>query len=302
MQRVTAIIATRDRPDMLREAIAAVRSQTFGGFIEILVVYDQSTPDQSLVFEEENRALRVLVNARQAGLAGARNTGIEAAAGEFVAFCDDDDYWLPEKIAAQLQALDANPDSELASCDISVTYDGESHRRRLGKSKVSLDELLRDRHTELHPSTFLLRRASIIDGFGLVSESVPGGFGEDYEFLLRIAGRHDIVHVEQALTVVRWGGQSFFFQRWQTMSDGLSWILERYPEFERVPAGSARLRGQVAFAQAALGQKTKALRWAASAAQRNPFELRVPLALAVACGLVSPEKVMRALHKRGRGI
>lgn len=302
MQRLTAIIATRNRPDMLREAIAAVRTQTFLGFIEILVVYDQSEPDHSLAFEDELRCLRVLVNARQPGLAGARNTGIEAATGEYVAFCDDDDYWLPGKVSAQLHLLETNIEAELVTCDISVAYDGESHRRRLGASTVSFDDLLRDRHTELHPSTFLLRRSAIIDGFGLVSESVPGGFGEDYDFLLRIARRHHTLHVEEAFTVVRWGGQSFFFQRWQTMSDGLSWILERYPEFESVPAGSARLRGQVAFAQAALGQRKRALRWAASAAHRNPFELRAPLAVAVACGLISPERVMRTLHKRGRGI
>lgn len=302
MQRLTAIIATRDRPKMLREAIDAVLNQTFGGFIEILVIYDQSDPDPSLVFESATRNVSVLRNSRQQGLAGARNTGIEAATGDFVAFCDDDDYWLPGKVAVQLDALAAHPSAELVSCDIAVTYDGESHRRRLGKSLISFGDLLRDRHTELHPSTFLMRRAAILEGFGLVSESVPGGFGEDYEFLLRISRRNDIVHVGDALTVVRWGGQSFFFQRWQTMSDGLSWILEQYPEFERSRAGSARLRGQVAFAEAALGQKNKALRWAASATQRNPFELRAVLAVAVAFGLLSPERVMQTLHKRGRGI
>ncbi|MCQ9163643.1 glycosyltransferase family 2 protein [Arthrobacter sp. STN4] len=300
MPRVSAIIATRNRPDMLREAIASVLGQSFVGFIEVLVVYDQSVPDASLAFESATRSVRVLPNARQQGLAGARNTGIEAATGDFVAFCDDDDYWLPEKVTAQLQALAAHPGAELASCDICVHYDGESHRRRLGRSLVTFAELLRDRHTELHPSTFLMRRDSVVQGFGLVSEVVPGGFGEDYEFLLRIARRNAVVHVESALAVVRWGGQSFFFQRWQTMSDGLSWILEQYPEFERSPAGSARLRGQIAFAQAALGQWNTSLRWAASATRRNPFELRA--VLAVACRLVGPERVMQALHRRGRGI
>lgn len=302
MRPVTTIIATRNRPEMLREAIASVVGQSYTGAIEVLVIFDQCEPDMTLESDTPTRIVRVLSNARAPGLAGARNTGIEAAAGEFIAFCDDDDYWKSGKIAAQVQLLASNPEAEFSTCDISVNYSGEFHDRPLGKSVITFQDLLRDRHTELHPSTFLMRRDAVVQGFGLVGEDVPGGFGEDYDFLLRVSRRHPIVHVAQTMTVVRWGSQSFFFQRWQTMLEGLSWILAKYPEFETVPAGSARIRGQVAFAHAALGQRKKALRWATSAAQRNPFEPRAPLAIAVACGLVSPERVMRTLHSRGRGI
>ncbi|ALE91523.1 glycosyl transferase [Arthrobacter alpinus] len=302
MRPVTTIIATRNRPEMLREAIASVVGQSYTGAIEVLVIFDQCEPDMTLQSANPRRIVRVLSNARAPGLAGARNTGIEAASGEFIAFCDDDDYWKSGKIAAQVELLTRNPAAEFSTCDISVNYSGEFHDRQLGKSVITFQDLLRDRHTELHPSTFLMRRDAVVQGFGLVGEDVPGGFGEDYDFLLRVSRRHPIVHVAQTMTVVRWGGQSFFFQRWQTMLEGLSWILAKYPEFETVPAGSARIRGQVAFAHAALGQRKKALRWATSAAQRNPFEPRAPLAIAVAWGLVSPERVMRTLHSRGRGI
>lgn len=299
---VTTIIATRNRPEMLREAIASVVGQSYRGLIEVLVIFDQSEPDWSLETDSATRKVKVMSNTRVPGLAGARNTGIEAADGEFIAFCDDDDYWKPKKIAAQIDLLRRNPEAEFSTCDITVNYSGEFHDRSLGKTNITFEDLLRDRHTELHPSTFLMRRYAVIRGFGLVDEEVPGGFGEDYDFLLRVARRHSIVHVGQPMTVVRWGGQSFFFQRWQTMLEGLSWILAKYPEFETVPAGSARIRGQVAFAHAALGERKKALRWATSATQRNPFEPRAPLAMAVACGLVSPERVMRTLHSYGKGI
>lgn len=302
MQLVTTIIATRNRPEMLREAIASVVGQSYTGLIEVLVIFDQSEPDMSLESEHATRRVRVLSNTRAPGLAGARNTGIEAASGEFIAFCDDDDYWKAGKIAAQVDLLTTNPTAELSTCDITVNYSDELHDRQLGKSVITFRDLLRDRHTELHPSTFLMRRDAVIHGFGLVDEEVPGGFGEDYDFLLRASRRHSIVHVGQPMTVVRWGGQSFFFQRWQTMVEGLSWILAKYPEFETVSAGSARIRGQVAFAHAALGERKRALRWATSAAQRNPFEPRAPLAIAVACGLISPERVMQTLHRHGRGI
>ncbi len=302
METVSAIIATRNRPEMLAEAITAVMEQSYAGTIEVLVVFDQSVPDHSVERRTASRSVRVLTNTHRPGLAGARNTGIEAAVGTFVAFCDDDDVWLPHKVAAQVALLAQRPNAQFATCDISVQYNNELHLRPLGLDSISFSELLRDRHTELHPSTFFMRRRAVVEGFGMVSEEVPGGFGEDYEFLLRAARSAPIVHVPQPLTMVRWGNQSFFFQRWQTMSDGLSWILAKYPEFEGVPAGSARIRGQLAFANAALGHRGAALRWAVSATQRNPLELRVPLALAMMCGLMTPERIMASLHKRGRGI
>lgn len=302
MNVVSVIIATRDRPQMLREAIAAVVNQSLEGEIEVIVVYDQSAPDPSLEVTQGSRRVKVISNSRTPGLAGARNSGILAGNGDFVAFCDDDDYWKPGKLAAQMHRMEHDPGVEFVTCGISVHYDGAAHDRPLDRDTVTFAELLRDRHTELHPSTFLMRRAAAVGGFGLVDEQVPGGFGEDYEFLLRAARSHAISHVREALAVVRWGGQSFFFRRWQTMSDGLACVLAKFPEFESSPAGSARIRGQIAFAHAAMKNRKVAVRWAASALWRNPFEPRVPLAIAVAAGVLSPDRVMTELHKRGRGI
>lgn len=299
---VSVVIATRDRPQMLREAIESITSQEFGGRLEIVVVYDQADPDYSLNSESENRRVRVISNARSAGLAGARNTGIEASTGEFIAFCDDDDFWHPGKLQAQLDVLQSDPTRALVTCGITVRYDGKDHDRVLQVSEITFDDLLRDRHTELHPSTFLIRRSALVDGFGLVDENVPGGYGEDYEFLLRAARYRTIAHLPPSMVVVRWGAQSFFFRRWQTIADGLVWLLQKYPEFEGSPAGAARIRGQVAFANATLRNRRMAVVWALSALRRNPLEARGGLAIAVAAGLLSPDRVLTFLHKRGRGI
>ena len=299
---VTAVIATRNRPEMVREAIESVWTQPYPGRVEVVVVFDQSDPDHALVRADSDRAVRVVANAHGPGLAGARNTGIEAADTDFVAFCDDDDYWLPGRLARQVEALEARPSAALATCGIRVEYDGESFDRSLPLTAVSFAELLRDRHTELHPSTFLLRRSVLLDAVGLVDEEVPGGFGEDYEFMLRAARVDDIVNVPEPLVVVRWGAQSFFFQRWETMAAGLTWMLERYPEFETSARGAARMQGQIAFAQAAMSHRRQALAWAARAIRRRPAEARSYLAVAVAVGILRPAWVMSALHRRGRGI
>ena len=301
---VSVVIATRNRPEMVREAITSIIDQDYRGDVEILVVFDQSEPDPSIASmgAGSRRSVRVLTNTRTPGLAGARNSGISEAAGTYVAFCDDDDYWMAGKLTAQVAALAAVPEASLCTCGIEVHWSGDRFPRPLDSTRVPFAELLRDRHTALHPSTVLMRRALLLDEVGLVDEDVPGGYGEDYEFLLRNARVSPIVNVVEPLAVVRWGSQSYFDKRWETMVAGLTWMLERYPEFESVPRGAARIHGQVAFAEAALGHGRTALRWAASTLRRNPREPRAVLALAVASRAVSSDRVMRMLHARGRGI
>ncbi|MBT0992897.1 glycosyltransferase family 2 protein [Cellulomonas sp. DKR-3] len=298
---VTVVIATRDRPELLREALAAVREQALDGVVETIVVHDQSEPDLSIASEDPRRPVRVISNARQVGLAGARNTGILAAAGELLAFCDDDDVWLPGKLAAQVEAVQ-DPAVSMASCGIYVEYDGERHERVLDAAVVSFDDLLRDRHTELHPSTFLFRTAVLRERIGLVSEQVPGAFGEDYELLLRAARTGPVAVVRRPLVVVRWHGTSFFFRRWDTMAAGLGWILDEYPEFASEPHGYARVRGQIAFANASAGRRRQAWADARAVWRRRLLEPRAALAVLVCVRLVTPAFVMRSLHRFGRGI
>ena len=304
---VSVVIATRDRPQMLREAARAALTQEYDGLVELVLVFDQSTPDHCLVEElladaPSQRSVRIVTNGRSPGLAGARNQGIETATGELVAFCDDDDFWLPGKLQRQVALLQAHPDCSIVTTAIRVQYGEETFDRALDRPQITFDELLRDRMTELHPSTFLMRRSDVLEGFGLVDEQVPGSYGEDYEFLLRASRRGPVLTTQEPLTVVRWHKASFFGRRWDTIVDGLTWLLANYPEFDRVPAGSARVRGQIAFAHAAQGHRGPAARWAAGAARRNPLEARWALAMAVALGLVSSDRVMSGLHKRGKGI
>lgn len=300
---VTAVVATRDRPEMLREALAAVQAQDYPGVVETIAVFDRSEPDESLTSHDPQRPVRVITNTRTPGLAGARNSGIAVATGAYIAFCDDDDLWLPTKISAQVQVAQTHPDS-LVSCAIEVVYDGQVHPRRLGRSQVTHAELLRDRTTELHPSTFLLPREALLDAgdFGPVSEEIPHGFGEDYDLLLRATRQRPVAHVDEVLVTVRWGQQSYFFQRWTSMAQGLSWLLTQHPDFADDRRGHARVLGQIAFAQAAGGQRREGLRTALRTFGRFPLEPRALLAALVASRLVSPPRIMSTLHRFGRGI
>jgi glycosyltransferase involved in cell wall biosynthesis len=297
---VDVVIPTRDRPELLRQALDAVLGQDYPGPITVRVVFDQSAPDRRLAVDGADRRVVVLANTRTPGLAGARNTGILASTGEFVAFCDDDDVWLPGKLRAQVAA--AGPAHELVTCGIRVRYADRLVERPLAASHITLRDLLRSRLAELHPSTFLFRRATLVDGIGLVDEEIPGSYGEDYEFLLRAARRRPVRNLPDVLVEVRWHRRSYFGSRWDTISTALVWLLDRYPEFRGEPRGRARVTGQIAFARAAAGHRRDAVRWAGRTVRGNAREPRAYLALAVATGAVSADTVLRALHTRGRGL
>ncbi|GIJ79691.1 Glycosyltransferase involved in cell wall bisynthesis [Micromonospora phaseoli] len=300
---VSAVVPTRNRPELLRAAVRAIVGQDYPGPVEVVVVYDQCEPEPSLAgLAGPGRPVGVVTNTRTPGLAGARNSGILAATGALVAFCDDDDEWLPGKLRAQADALAGVPGADFVSCGIRISYAGRSVERVLARDSISLTDLLRDRMTELHPSTFLIRATALRDGFGLVDEEIPGSYAEDYEFLLRAARSAPLVNLPTPYVLVRWHQRSYFAKRWDTIAVALRWLLDRYPEFDSQPVGRARVTGQIAFARAASGDPRGALRWAGRTILGNPREPRAYLALAVAGRVVRADTVLRALHGRGRGI
>ncbi len=299
---VGVIIPTHNRPELLRGALAAVLAQDYTGPLQVIVVYDRAEPDPSTADLDGPRRVEVLGNSRPPGLAGARNTGILALSTDLVAFCDDDDEWLPGKLSAQVTALLARPDAEFCACSIVVDFDGQISPRLAGTDTVTHGMLLRSRMAMLHSSTFLLRRAALLDGIGLVDEEIPGGQNEDWDLLLRAAARRPLVHVDRPLVRVRWGRTSFFAQQWQTKIASLEWMLSRHAGIATDRVGSARVYGQLAFAHACLGERRTARRWALRALRRHPREWRAVVALLVSLRLVTGPAVLQILHRYGRGV
>lgn len=298
---VATIVATRDRPELLRETLAAIAAQDYDGVISTIVVFDQTEPDTSLEVHGTNRPIQVVPNSRIQGLQGARNTGMLATQSDLIAFCDDDDVWAPSKIRRQVDVLESNADVHFVGSGVLVAYEGESVERVRDDSRVTFRDLLRSRVFEAHPSTFLMRRAELVEPMGLIDEDVPGGYGEDYEWLLRATRLTDILLVPAALVTVRWHTASFYAERWQMRIDGLQYILDLYPEFETEPVGLARIKGQMAFAKASLGDRKGAMSLVKETLKLNPKEGRAALALAVAAGVPSAT-VVSQLQKRGNSI
>ena len=304
---VSAIIATNGkRPQLLRRAVESIFTQDYPGSIEVVVVFDRVEPDRLEDLSiPANRSLSIVSNTRTGGLAGGRNSGILAADGELIGFCDDDDWWMPAKLSKQVELWQHHPQAVAIASGISVRTNGQDIVR-LAPERASFHDFLGSRITEIHPSALLYRRDDLLSSsqrpIGLVDEELPASYGEDYDLLLRATRFGDIYSVQEALIGVLWDRQSFFAGKWQAMADGLSYILRKFPEFEQHPHGLARIAGQVAYVHASLGHRAQAVAYARSALRRDPRQLRAWAALVVASGAVKGQTLLDAVQKTGRGL
>ena len=298
---VEVLIPTHNRPELLRAAIDSVRSQHYGGPLSIAVIFDREEPDDTLV-SDGPVPVRVLRNDRTPGLAGARNSGIVSSDATLVAFLDDDDRWLPGKLERQVCALEAVAGAEFATTSMTVEFEGRQVDRLAGSTSVTHRQLLESRMAMLHSSTFLIRRASLIDGIGLVDETAPASQNEDWELLLRASADRAIVHLDEPLVAVRWGATSLFAGAWETKIAAARWMMARHRDLQSSRRGYARLLGQIAFAHAALGQRREAFRVSWQSIRTRATEPRGYLSMLAAAGILPTSTILRILHRRGHGV
>ena len=126
---ISVLLPTYQRACVLPRAIDSVLAQTFP-VGEIIVVDDGSTDDTAAVVARYGPSVRYLRQAN-AGAAAARNAGIAAAAGDWIAFLDSDDEWLPHKLQRQAEALDRCPHLRWCAAAYVTCREGEDRPSRL---------------------------------------------------------------------------------------------------------------------------------------------------------------------------
>ena len=190
---VSVVIATYKRSGLVPRAIESVRKQTYRN-VEILVV-DDGSPDNTRAVVESipDDRIRYIRHEKNKGLPAARNTGIRAAQGEYIAFLDDDDEWREHKLERQLQAIEHY---DAVVCGALINGRPRSVHDR---PDVTLDDL---RNYIPDPSGLLVK-ASVIRDL-LFDESLREG--EDWDAFIRIAQRHTIGFIEEPLVLYNDGG------------------------------------------------------------------------------------------------
>jgi glycosyltransferase involved in cell wall biosynthesis len=207
---VSVIIPTHNRAALVAEALASVKAQTYRDF-EIVVVDDGGT-DGTAAALAEWREVKVLRHPHRRGVSAARNSGIAAARGQWLAFLDSDDFWLPDKLARQMDYLTTRPQVRLCQTDETWVRRGVrvnkplSHRKVAGR--IFLSSLER---CMISPSAAVVHRRLFQD-HGAFDETLPAA--EDYDLWLRLTWRYEVGLVEAPLVVKRGGHPDQLSGQW----------------------------------------------------------------------------------------
>jgi glycosyltransferase involved in cell wall biosynthesis len=298
---VSVVVAAYNQAPWLGDAIASVRAQTFTDW-ELIVVDDGSTDGTREVVarHEDDARIRCLSQPR-AERAAARNRGIAAASGRLIAFLDADDLWLPEKLARQLAALDAQPEAGFCYTPARfVDAAGASLPLRKPKGTIAGDVfacLMRGNVIIL--ASVVARRAALerVGGFD-ASLRVYGC--EDWDLWLRLAREHPVAVVDEELTLYRrhaantaWG---------QVLESALLVIDKWYADpatARRAGISRAAVRARHFWTNAAAlpSDRRAALGLVGRALGEFPPGVLTRPALATLAGLLLPEAAMRTLRR-----
>ena len=201
---VSVIIPAYNYARYIAEAIDSALAQTHAP-LEVIVVDDESTDDTPRVLAAYGDRIRA-IRQRNGGAGAARNTGIAAARGEYVAFLDADDVWLPRKLELQLQRFEADPGLGLVHCAAEVidaqgrTVDFvlEGHEGWVGMEMLRLDG-----HVMSLGSNLLVPRRIVEEAGGFDARLPPS---EDWDFAYRVASRYPVAYIAEPLVRYRQHG------------------------------------------------------------------------------------------------
>ena len=202
MPLVSVIIPTYNRAAWVQEAAASVLAQTFRDY-ELLVVDDGSTDATLEALVSLGGRLKVLRQEQRLGVSAARNLGAAAAWGDWLAFLDSDDLWLPDKLARQVDYLRSHPHLVICQTEEIWIRNGvrvnppQTHRKAGGD--IFLQSLQR---CSVSPSAVMLHRR-LFTALGGFDETLPAA--EDYDLWLRTAWRYPVGLAPEPLVIKRGG-------------------------------------------------------------------------------------------------
>jgi glycosyltransferase involved in cell wall biosynthesis len=280
---VSVIVPTYNRQPYLIESLASIFSQTYLDY-EVLVVDDGSTDGTSEWLQIQYPQVKLIQHRENRGAAAARNAAITQARGQFIAFLDTDDQWLPQYLHYQIAALKQQPHRVLAYCNyISIIAGQEASpkegvRQTVGRL-ISLKPLYHDLIAStllanfIHTLSQVVVPMSVFQKIGLLDERLLGC--HDKEFYLRAFALGQPIQVEEYLVKKYWLPDSIV-----TSNHCQNWLangLKMLDIFYSKPENSAYLPLRKA-AERSLRYRVKHSEQFFSSAFSSPSEPSVPTA------------------------
>ncbi len=200
MPKVSVIIPTHNRSEFLKKSLVSVLNQTYQDF-EIIVVDDgiEKRADE-VVNELGDRRIIYLQHDVSRGGGAARNTGIKSSLGQYIAFLDDDDEWLPNKLATQMEKFE-NSLPEVGFCFCAV-----KNITNFGQERNYVPEGIND-YYKLALSSFkkfltvtLIIKKNVFDSVGLFDETFPSH--QESELMIRVTAKFKGLGINEPLVLV----------------------------------------------------------------------------------------------------
>ncbi len=209
-------------------------AQTYQDFEVIIVDDGQDKRADKVVASFGDERIRYIAHEKQKGCSGSKNTGIKNAHGEYVAFLDDDDEWMPEKLQLQMDAFEACPDAGFCFTGVvNIRDDGPQYSKTPDGCKDYYERALNTFFGFL--SSTLLTRKDVFDDVGILNEDFPSH--TDIELIIRIVKKYKGIGISKYLvkrTIL--SGHEQMGSSYARRIAGREMLLDKYrSEFEKRP-------------------------------------------------------------------
>ncbi|MGB9694174.1 MAG: glycosyltransferase family 2 protein [Fervidobacterium sp.] len=196
---MSVVLPTYNRAHLLRRAVQSILNQTYQNF-EVIVVDDCSSDNtENVVKGFCDERIRYVRHEKNKGAAAARNTGIKAARGEYIAFQDSDDEWLPEKLEKQMKAFDSWPSN------LGVVYTSFwliDQNRKTFCPPLFVKQTDGEIHDALLETNFVSTPTAVVrkecfEKAGIFDENLPRL--QEWELWIRISKHYYFKHINEPL-------------------------------------------------------------------------------------------------------
>ena len=242
--RISVIVPYYNRARFIDDCLASVFAQTRAPE-EVIVVDDASRPEERRHLDKFLPRIRIVDQARNQGVSAARNAGVRAAVGDWIAFNDSDDVWVPDKLAIQTDHIERHPGCDGVHSAIRAFYeDGRASVSDPIAPRLTLEDALHDNMLRLQS---LLIRTDVMRAIGGFDETLR--CCEDDDLGIRLAARgYRIDFLAEPLTNMRRGDYDHLFSNWRRIIRSKAAVALRHHELLERTLGRGATRRRIARA------------------------------------------------------
>ncbi len=200
---ISVVIPSYNRIGFIETAIKSILNQTVYP-LEIIVVDDGSNDGTYQLIEKRYPSIRLFKQSNK-GVSSARNLGIKKSRGDWIAFLDSDDEWLPDKLRYQINSIEKNPNILFFHSDeiwirngLRINQ-GKKHKKYGGWIFEKCLDICR-----ISPSSVIMHK-SIFKKIGFFDENIP--ICEDYDLWLRVTSQYEVFYIDKIL-IKKYGGHA----------------------------------------------------------------------------------------------